>query len=135
MDRAPASPPTIVVPTVGRPSLAGLVEALAGGHGPAPAEVARVTARPGPPPALERPAPPWPMRVVRWGGRGPAAARNTGWRSALSPWIAFFDDDVLPPADWLARLADDLDQAEDDVVGSQGRIAVPAPEQPVGDDR
>lgn len=34
--------------------------------------------------------------------RGPAAARNRGWRVALAPLIAFTDDDCLPERTWLA---------------------------------
>jgi glycosyltransferase involved in cell wall biosynthesis len=34
-------------------------------------------------------------------GRGPAAARNAGWRAARSELIAFTDDDTLPQRAWL----------------------------------
>lgn len=34
---------------------------------------------------------------------GPAAARNTGWRSARAPLIAFTDDDTLPDSNWLSE--------------------------------
>src|SRR4051794_6154859 len=36
------------------------------------------------------------LRVVASGGRGPAAARNAGWRATGRPggWIVFLDDDV-----------------------------------------
>ncbi|MEZ0610355.1 glycosyltransferase [Fibrella sp. WM1] len=34
--------------------------------------------------------------------RGPAAARNRGWRVALAPLIAFTDDDCQPERTWLA---------------------------------
>jgi len=33
--------------------------------------------------------------------RGPAAARNDGWRAAASEWIAFTDDDCQPAPGWL----------------------------------
>lgn len=33
--------------------------------------------------------------------KGPAGARNLGWRSASAPLIAFTDDDCEPDADWL----------------------------------
>ncbi|MBB5918346.1 mycofactocin system glycosyltransferase [Nocardia transvalensis] len=33
--------------------------------------------------------------------RGPAAARNTGWRSATTPLVAFLDSDTVPSDDWL----------------------------------
>jgi len=34
--------------------------------------------------------------------RGPAAARNTGWRAARAPLVAFTDDDCRPEPGWLA---------------------------------
>jgi glycosyltransferase involved in cell wall biosynthesis len=37
---------------------------------------------------------------VRNGGGGPARARNLGWRTAGTEWIAFLDDDVVPDPDW-----------------------------------
>jgi glycosyltransferase involved in cell wall biosynthesis len=37
-------------------------------------------------------------------GRGPAAARNRGWRAASGEVVAFTDDDCVPAPDWLARL-------------------------------
>lgn len=36
-------------------------------------------------------------------GRGPAVARNCGWRDAGAPLIAFTDDDTIPDAAWLER--------------------------------
>ncbi len=33
--------------------------------------------------------------------RGPAVARNAGWRAARAPLIAFTDDDCEPAPDWL----------------------------------
>jgi GT2 family glycosyltransferase len=33
--------------------------------------------------------------------RGPAAARNTGWRAAAAPLVAFTDDDCRPEPAWL----------------------------------
>src|SRR2546423_11745318 len=35
--------------------------------------------------------------------RGPAAARNVGWRTARAPVVAFTDDDCRPAPDWLGR--------------------------------
>lgn len=34
--------------------------------------------------------------------RGPAAARNAGWRAARAPIVAFTDDDTVPDYGWLA---------------------------------
>jgi GT2 family glycosyltransferase len=59
--------------------------------------------------------------------RGPAAARNLGWRAASAPVVAFTDDDTVPSPDWLeeglARLA-----AGHDAVA--GRVDVPVPPRP-----
>ncbi len=33
--------------------------------------------------------------------RGPAAARNSGWRMAAAPLVAFTDDDCVPAPTWL----------------------------------
>jgi len=38
--------------------------------------------------------------------RGPAAARNLGWRAAKAPLIAFTDDDCEPDPGWLQALLD-----------------------------
>jgi histidinol-phosphate phosphatase family protein len=123
-------PAAIVVPTVGRPSLRRLVAALAAGAGPAPAEVIVVDdRRAGAPPLDVTPLREagWDARVVAGRGAGPAAARNTGWRLASAPWIAFLDDDVVPSPSWRADLAADLAGLAPGVHGSQGRIAVPLP--------
>jgi HAD superfamily hydrolase (TIGR01662 family) len=117
---------SVVVPTVGRPSLRALLDALAAARGPEPAAVVVVDDRPGDPAPLDLPA--WaPLRVVRGAARGPAAARNTGWRATSTPWVAFLDDDVLVPVDWPLRLAADLAGLPAAVAGSQGRLRVPLP--------
>ncbi|MGY1727144.1 HAD-IIIA family hydrolase [Geodermatophilus sp. SYSU D01062] len=119
---------TVVVPTIGRPSLDVLLDALAAVPGPRPAELVVVDDRPaGSPLAVDRPGLP-PVRVVRTGGGGPARARNLGWRTARTEWIAFLDDDVVPDPDWYERLAQDLADLPADVAGSQGRVRVPLPE-------
>jgi glycosyltransferase involved in cell wall biosynthesis len=61
------------------------------------------------------------------GGRGPAAARNAGWRASDATWIAFLDDDVLPPPDWGTRLLADLAQLPGHAAGVMGRVEVPVP--------
>jgi glycosyltransferase involved in cell wall biosynthesis len=35
--------------------------------------------------------------------RGPAPARNLGWRSTRARYVAFTDDDCVPRPDWLAQ--------------------------------
>jgi HAD superfamily hydrolase (TIGR01662 family) len=125
---------TVVIPTIGRPSLAvlltqhGLVsgDASDSSHrhsGP----VVVVDDRPGDRADLQLPEVDFPVRVLRSGGQGPAAARNVGWRAADTEWVAFLDDDVLPGPDWAAQLAQDLGELGPDVGASQGRIEVPLP--------
>src|SRR5215217_8126795 len=119
---------SVVVPTIGRPSLDVLLDALAAAPGPRPAELILVDDRPaGAPLRPERPGLP-PVRVVRTGGGGPARARNLGWRTARTEWIAFLDDDVVPDPDWYQRLERDLAVLPADVAASQGRVRVPLPE-------
>lgn len=125
---------TLVVPTLGRPSLTVLLRALAEQDEPVTARVLLVDDRPG---RVER-----QLRVdellpedhgldvgvVRAGGGGPARARNLGWRRARTPWVSFVDDDVVPDPTWWARLRTDLATADEaGAVGSQGRVTVPLP--------
>lgn len=111
---------TVVIPTIGRPSLAATLAAV----GPGP-EVIVVDDRPGDNP--EPLAVPPRVRVLRSGGRGPAAARNAGWRAATTPWVVFLDDDVVPGPGWARALAEDLARLPGDAGGSQGRLEVPLP--------
>lgn len=120
----------VVVATVGRDTLRPLLTALEAGEGPLPDRLLLVDDRreAGVPLGL----PPLPrlgqrLAVLRGGGRGPAAARNAGWRAATAPWIAFLDDDVLPPPSWRADLAADLAAVAPRTAASQGRIVVPLP--------
>ncbi|ETK31528.1 glycosyltransferase family 2 protein, partial [Microbispora sp. ATCC PTA-5024] len=110
---------TVVIPTIGRPSLAATLAAI----GPGP-EIVVVDDRTGEPEPLAVPA---RVRVLRSGGRGPAAARNVGWRAATTPWVAFLDDDVVPGPGWVEALARDLADLPATVGGTQARLEVPLP--------
>ena len=78
----------VVVPTSGRPSLADLVLALAAARGPRPDRVIVVDDRRGPRGPLPLPAVPGlDVRVLPGPGRGPAAARNEGWRAAAQSFV------------------------------------------------
>ncbi|MET8765129.1 glycosyltransferase [Lentzea sp. NPDC004782] len=99
---------SVVIPTVGRPNLDELLDALVEGEGPEPVEIIVVDDR--------------ETRL------GPAAARNSGWREARGDWVAFIDDDVVLAPDWKAQLCADLAGLPDDVGASQARIVVPLPE-------
>jgi glycosyltransferase involved in cell wall biosynthesis len=64
-------------------------------------------------------------------GRGPAVARNCGWRAARAPLVAFTDDDTVPLPDWLA--AGEATLRESGVVAACGRVVVPRVHEPPTD--
>lgn len=57
-------------------------------------------------------------RLVRVGGAGPAAARNSGARAATGTVLCFTDDDCEPRPDWAALLVRALDAGADVVGGA-----------------
>ncbi|MFJ9100101.1 glycosyltransferase family 2 protein [Streptomyces sp. NPDC102405] len=121
---------SVVVPTIGRPCLADCLRALAAADGHPPTEVVVVDDRPDPAGKLPLEAAGvlrGRVRTLRSGGRGPAAARNTGWRTVTAPWTVFLDDDVQVLPDWSRRLAEDLWAADASTGGIQGRLSVPLP--------
>jgi HAD superfamily hydrolase (TIGR01662 family) len=120
---------SVVIPTIGRPSLRTLLSALASGTSPVPGPVVVVDDRADGPDLLpdlaDLPLP--DLRVVRSGGGGPARARNLGWRHTSTPWVSFLDDDVVTDPGWSAQLVHDLSGVGAGVAGSQGRVRVPLP--------
>ena len=67
-----------------------------------------------------------PIRVLGDGqNHRQAVARNTGWRAARAPIVAFTDDDCVPTPDWLARGVDALGNGARVVVGR----TIPDPDQ------
>ncbi|MBO9571444.1 MAG: glycosyltransferase [Chitinophagaceae bacterium] len=63
--------------------------------------------------------------------RGPAAARNAGWRVAGGKLIAFTDDDCLPKPDWLSNLwRMYISNGEPPLMAFTGRVIVPVSDNP-----
>ncbi|MCI4065193.1 glycosyltransferase [Micromonospora sp. R77] len=126
---------SVVVPTLGRPSLTALLDVLAGQLDELPeVELLLVDDRrddnDGRHDGTGELAVPGALaaytKVLTGRGAGPAAARNLGWRAARGSWVVFLDDDVRPAPDWCRRLRDDL-AAADAVGGVQGWVEVPLP--------
>jgi histidinol-phosphate phosphatase family protein len=131
-DGMPALPAwSIVIPTIGRPSLRVLLESLAAQDfdDAGPRSVVVVDDRRAASLPLDVPEIGLDVRVVRSGGRGPAAARNAGWRSTDTAWVEFLDDDVVLPEGWAARFVADLRTVSEQpaAAASQGRLHVPLP--------
>ncbi|WP_426107722.1 glycosyltransferase family 2 protein [Massilia sp. TSP1-1-2] len=69
--------------------------------------------------------------VPKHGARGPAAARNVGWRLAR-PIVAFTDDDAIAMPSWLAQGLAVIDDCTDAVCG---QIDIPLPTHPTDYER
>jgi len=123
---------SIVIPTIGRPSLRVLLDSLAesaASGGTSLPSVFVVDDRPTVGDADDLSAfTEFPLTILRSGGRGPASARNTGWRAARTDWVVFLDDDVIVSREWQADLAADLVQPPS-VGGVHAVISVPLPAQ------
>ena len=63
--------------------------------------------------------------------KGPAAARNAGWRAANGELIAFTDDDCLPALNWVSRLWDEyILNWKPEYIAFAGKVQVPVSEEP-----
>lgn len=124
----------VVIPSIGRPSLRRLLDALLSGRGPEPGRVFVVDDRA----RQERPILDGEIEgvtVLRGRAAGPAAARNVGFRAGSAEWVAFLDDDVIPEEHWRSRLVEDLACAGVFTAASQGVVRVPMPEGRAPTDR
>jgi glycosyltransferase involved in cell wall biosynthesis len=65
--------------------------------------------------------------------KGPAAARNAGWRIASAPLIAFTDDDCMPDHQWLQNIWKAWQQEKE--IAYTGRIIVPLSSRPTDFER
>lgn len=66
------------------------------------------------------------------GAKGPAAARNRGWRAARGAIVAFTDDDTVPWPDWLERGAAAFG---DGAAAAWGHVSMPLPAVPTDYER
>ncbi len=133
---------SVVVPTSNRPQLldrclAGLVTQV---FGPTAYEI--VIADDEASESTRRQVEEWRSQFLQTGpaihylpvcdSRGPAAARNAGWRFARGGVIAFTDDDCIPEPEWLAAGVQAIRQG---ATGVSGRVVVPLPEDPTDYER
>lgn len=65
--------------------------------------------------------------------KGPAAARNAGWRMASAELIAFTDDDCMPDCHWLRNIWEAWQQEAE--IAYTGRIIVPLSSKPTDFER
>lgn len=66
--------------------------------------------------------------------KGPAAARNKGWRNAKGSLIAFTDDDCIPDRHWLQAFVHRHDD-NTPLAAYTGRVKVPLPAMPTDYER
>lgn len=68
--------------------------------------------------------------------RGPAAARNAGWRAANGVMVAFTDDDCLPTENWISNIWNQfIASGEPKYIAFTGKVNVPLPEEPTDYER
>jgi hypothetical protein len=122
---------SIVIPTIGRPSLRALIATLDAAQGPLPERIVIVDDRASGDQPVEYGEHAFEIAkraiVLRSYGAGPAGARNTGWRATNTPWVCFVDDDVLVTSSWRSDLASDIDGAAPSDGGISARVNVPLP--------
>jgi GT2 family glycosyltransferase len=105
---APAPRLSVVVPTLKRPRQLAACLCAVGRMEQAAGDVELIVADDGgdvdEDGARRAAGPAIPVRVIRSGGGGPAAARNSGARVARAELLAFTDDDCEPQPAWATAL-------------------------------
>lgn len=67
--------------------------------------------------------------------RGPAAARNFGWKKAKAQLVTFTDDDCIPDPGWLSAMWNAFLERSSSRVAFSGRTLVPLPPEPTDYER
>lgn len=62
------------------------------------------------------------IRYVRQRNKGPASARNTGWKNAKGNYVFFLDSDCIPERDWLSKTMEHYKR--EDIVCVGGRYGI-----------
>lgn len=62
--------------------------------------------------------------------RGPAAARNAGWKTAKGKLVVFTDDDCLPARDWIRNYYNAFLFYGSSLIAFTGKTLVPRPAKP-----
>ncbi len=75
--------------------------------------------------------PPFSLRCIRQSNAGPAAARNTGFRSGRGDIVLFVDDDILCPPDLVRRHVDAHRENPDCVIFGACHVLEPPDTSPI----
>ncbi len=60
--------------------------------------------------------------ICHQGNKGPASARNTGWKNAKGDYVFFLDSDCIPDRDWLSKTM--AHYTREDIVCVGGRYGI-----------
>jgi len=61
---------------------------------------------------------PVPIRILHCYKKGPASARNIGWKAAQTKWILFSDSDCMPQKEWISGYMESMNGS----VGYAGNV-------------
>lgn len=62
--------------------------------------------------------------------KGPAAARNAGWKTAIGQLILFTDDDCIADPEWVSNFYEAYESNNASLLALSGKIIVPRPAKP-----